>query len=88
MRTWQKEGCLSKKSRGKARFVEKMAPRVPATARPEPSIINRTINRTSRYTRRLKIPISEEKVEDAEVADVMKAEDRRTWTGERMEKRN
>ena len=80
---------FEQKVTGKARFVEMMATCFPATTRTEPFIgtINHPINRTSRCTRRLNIPISEEKVEDAEVADVTKAEDRRTWTGERTEKR-
>jgi hypothetical protein len=75
------EGCLSTKSRGKARFVEKYG------ALSSSNNETRTINRTRRCTRRLKFLISV-KVGDAEVADVTKAGDRKTWTGERTEKVN
>jgi hypothetical protein len=51
MRTWEKEGCLSTKSRGKARFVEKYG--ALSSSKNETRIINRTINCTRRCTSRI-----------------------------------
>jgi hypothetical protein len=63
-----------------------MAPCLLAKTRPESSIVPSIA--LGDAPAGLKIPTSEEKVEDAEVAHVTKAEDRKTWTGERTEKRN
>jgi hypothetical protein len=86
MRTWEKEGCLSTKSRGKARFVEKYG--ALSSSKNETRITIVPSIALGDAPAGLKIPTSEEKVEDAEVAHVTKAEDRKTWTGERTEKRN